>query len=306
MVQLKLGIDLSFARKRWPLPGQWAEIVQNQLGLKYIEFCSDLLDPIFISEPTRSRLAQEVKDEIEKRGLVVHNFYTGLIPHCLNLLSHPDMGARRDGLRWCEEAAYLAARIGATGLGGHFDHMAYADWTDNHHYQFMVENLIQSMQHLSRISRVQGLKFLLWEQMYTPNEIPYTLDQTQEIYERVNKMASVPVYITVDVGHACCQRYAHRKEDRDPYFWLKKFAPISPVIHIQQTDDQASHHWPFTPEYNSRGTIKAEKVLEAIEASGSRENYLMLEIFHPLAVNEQKLIDDLKISVEYWRKYVTK
>ena len=304
-MQLKLGIDLSFARKRWPSPGQWAEIVQNQLGLKYIEFCSDLLDPLLISEPTRSRLAQEIKEEVNKHNLFLHNYYTGMVPHCLNLFSHPDMGVRRDGVRWCEEAAYLSARMGAAGLGGHFDHIAYNDWTDHKRYQFFLENIIQSMQYLSQVAKGYGLSFLLWEQMYTPNEIPYTIEQTREFYERVNEKAIIPIYITLDVGHVCCQGYAHQKEDRDPYRWLRKYAPISPVIHIQQTDNNASHHWPFTPEYNARGIIQAEKVLEAIEASGSRENYLMLEIFHSLAANEQKLIDDLKASVEYWQKYIT-
>jgi len=110
--------------------------------------------------------------------------------------------------------------------------------------------------------------------------------------------------LTVDVGHSCCHNYPHQKQDRDPYTWLKRFASVSPVIHLQQTTAKASCHWPFTTRYNQQGIIEAEKVLEAIEASGSQQNYLMLEIFHPLAASEEQVLGELTESVEYWRKYV--
>ena len=121
----------------------------------------------------------------------------------------------------------------------------------------------------------------------------------------MNEGAAVPIYLTVDVGHMCNLHYPHAEEDLDPYLWLEKFAHRSPVIHIQQTDGKVSHHWPFTDEYNKMGIIHPERVLEAIEKSGSTMNYLMFEIFHSLGQTEETILDDLRRSIEYWRTWVT-
>jgi len=40
-----LGINLSFAVKRWPEPEAWAGIVRERLGLDQVQFTFDLLDP---------------------------------------------------------------------------------------------------------------------------------------------------------------------------------------------------------------------------------------------------------------------
>ncbi len=303
MAELKLGIDLSFVRKRWTEPEDWAKLVKD-LGVKYVEFCSDLLDPLLVPEPDRSEIARQTKEEFEKEGITIVVYYTGVITHCLNLLSHPRPEVRKEGIRWCEEALRLATKIGAWGIGGHFDTIPFKDWKDPERKKAAVENLIHSFQSLSRMAKEEGHKFILWEQMYTPSEVPYTLAEADEIYERVNKGASLPVYLTIDVGHTCCQNYPHREEDRNPYNWLEKFASLSPVIHLQQTDEKGTHHWPFTEECNKKGVIEGEKVLAAIEKSGSKENYLILEIFHSLANNEKQILSDLKKSVEYWRKYI--
>ena len=305
MANLKLGVNLAFARKRWPQPEEWLEIVKNRLGLRWVEFCSDLLDPIFVPEPVRTRLATEIRQKAEEYGIRIFDYYTGLMPHCLNLLSHPDDEVRQQGFRWCEGAIRLATKMGTRGIGGHFDAISVRDWSDAGSYESRIDSLIKSLQALSVMAEQQGQDFILWEQMYVPSEVPFTIEQAEKLYRRVNdKPGGVPVYLTVDVGHSCCHNYPHQKQDRDPYTWLKRFASVSPVIHLQQTTAKASCHWPFTTRYNQQGIIEAEKVLEAIEASGSQQNYLMLEIFHPLAASEEQVLAELTESVEYWRKYV--
>src|SRR5712671_1586721 len=41
---MDLGINLSFALKRWPEPERWAAIVAERLGLRSIQFTLDLID----------------------------------------------------------------------------------------------------------------------------------------------------------------------------------------------------------------------------------------------------------------------
>ncbi|HID95046.1 MAG TPA: sugar phosphate isomerase/epimerase [Candidatus Latescibacteria bacterium] len=301
---LKLGINLAFVRKRWTSPEEWFSIVKEKLGLEYVEFCSDLLDPVFVSEPTRSRLAAEIKSKAEEYGLQIVDYCTGMMPHCINLLSHPDPEVRQDGFRWCEGAVKVAAKMGARGIGGHFDAISFRDWSDENRYEFYIAGLIQAFRGLSKLAGERGLEFILWEQMYVPGEVPYTIDQAEEVYRRTNEDAGLPVYLLVDIGHACCQNYPHKPQDRDPYTWLRRLAPISPVIHIHQTTADASCHWPFTREYNEAGIIRPEKVIEAINSSGSKENYLVFEVFHPLAADEGQVLDELSQTVEYWRRHV--
>jgi sugar phosphate isomerase/epimerase len=297
-------MNMCFLRKRWVEPEEWAELIDEKLGVKYAEFTSDLLDPFFVPEPARSRLAAETKNAFESRGITMVDYYTGVITHCLNLLSHPEPTIRERAMEWCREAIVLAEKMGAGGIGGHFDTIVRPDCLDPERRAVRIDGVIASFQSLSEHAKEHGLDFLLWEQMYTPSEAPYTIAEAQDLYNRANDGAAVPIYLTVDVGHMCSHNYPHSDQDLDPYVWLEKFASISPVIHLQQTDGKVSHHWPFTEQYNRMGIIHPERVLEAIEKSGSEMNYLTFEIFHSLGVTEEKMLDDLKRSVDYWRKWV--
>jgi sugar phosphate isomerase/epimerase len=108
--------------------------------------------------------------------------------------------------------------------------------------------------------------------------------------------------ICLDIGH---RNLDGTKEEADHLAWIKRYGKQCDVIDCQQTDLNASRHWPFTPEYNENGIIKAEKVVEAIHESGAEEVLLALEIkasaFHP---QEYNFLEQLEKSVEYWRNWV--
>jgi D-erythrulose 1-phosphate 3-epimerase len=300
-----LGVDNCFARKRWPRPNEWAEIMEKRFKCKHLEFTGDLLDPQTFPMTAMPRLAAEVKKAAADHGISIYDYYTGVITHCLNLLSHPDDEVRAFGFKWCEDAIRITKAIGARGIGGHYDTIAETDWADPKMYAKCIDRLVKSFQKLSRVAKKEGIEFIMLEQMYTPLEAPYTIQQTHEMIDAINADVACPVYVTVDVGHMCCQNFPHTPRDRDPYEWLKEFGAVSPVIHIQQVDGNGSPHWPFTKECNAKGIIDPKKVMQALEASGSKENYLILEIFHSLAVPGEKVISDIEASVDYWRQFVT-
>lgn len=302
MADFTLAVNLCFVRKRWTEPADWARLVRQDLALDVVEFCSDLLDPLLVSEPARTRLAHETRAAFAEAGVAINDYYTGVITHCLNLLSHPEEALRADGMRWCTAAADLALELGTRMIGGHFDTIPVPDWSDPARNTAAVDRLVASMQAVARYGATRGLEAVLWEQMYTPGEVPHTIEEARELHARVNDGAALPIHLTLDVGHACNLHYPHAERDRDPYAWLEALAHVSPVIHLQQTDGTSSHHWPFTDEYNARGIIKPERVLEAVERSGSAANTLTFEIFHSLGQTEQTVLDDHKRSVEYWRR----
>jgi len=304
MSHFKLGVDLSFAKKRWPEPTAWLEIVRGRLGIKYIEFDSDFLDPFFVSEPTLSDVASEIRALAVQYEVEIHNYFTGAITHCLNLVSHPDERIRPDGVRWCERAIRLTTKLGARGIGGHFDTISSKDLNNPERYCMLINNLVSNFEWLSNIANQEGQEFILWEQLYAPSEVPYTIRQARELMEQLNYASSVPIHLVIDVGHMCCQEFPHSSEDEDPYQWLQQLGRLTPVVHLQQCNGTESCHWPFTRKYNEKGIIQAERVIKAIRDSGADEVYFFLEIFFPLSYPDQRVLDEMAESVQYWRKYI--
>jgi len=103
-------------------------------------------------------------------------------------------------------------------------------------------------------------------------------------------------------------------EDGDPYEWLEQLGCFSPIIHLQQTPGNVSSHLPFNEKNNANGIIKGDKVLQAIAKSYRKKHdsmsnpcdkiYLTLEIFSATAELPVDIINKLKDSVAYWRKFI--
>ena len=107
---MNLGINLSFALKRWPEPEAWARIVRDDLGLGLVQFTLDLLDPWW-PEPGRSALAERVRRAAADHGLTIDSAQLGLAWYTYNGLLHPDPAARAIALEWWRRAAATAARL---------------------------------------------------------------------------------------------------------------------------------------------------------------------------------------------------
>lgn len=301
MAKLRLGINTCFAVKRWPEANEWAEIVGGKLDLDLAQFSFDLVDPR-VRVSVRTKKSIEAKEAAKKNGVEIHSTFTGLGAYSFNLLMHPDVGMRSDALDWYEQAVYMTKDMGASGTGGHVASMSYADYRNEARRNYLLDSLIESLQHLSRIAADLGQKFLLWEPMPVPREPPCNIADAKFLFKRVNEGASVPIKFCMDTGHQCA--YSERDKDVDTYEWVRQIGPMSPVMHIQQTDGKLDNHWPFTPEFNERGVIKAEKLIDAIDESGAGEVDLVLEIIHAFEEREEKVLEDLLASVAYWREYV--
>jgi D-erythrulose 1-phosphate 3-epimerase len=304
MTEIYLGTDLSFATKVWPETDRWIDIVKNHLGLEIVEFNSDFLDPLFNKPSIYLPFAEEVATKCKKEGIKIHNYFTGEMTHCINFLTHPDKRLREAGIKWSKGAIDIAKKMKAKAIGSNFNNIPFYVLRDRDLYKKTIDYLIDSLAELGSYGQKIGLDFLLWEQMYSPAEVPYTIEQTKDYFARLNEKSRLPFKLVLDVGHACCQNFEHTEEDRDPYKWIEKCGCLTEVIHIQQTNDKASQHLPFTEENNRMGIIDPERVLDAIDKSGMDKAYLIMEIFFPLQVDEKKILSDMVESVEYWKKYV--
>jgi sugar phosphate isomerase/epimerase len=108
------------------------------------------------------------------------------------------------------------------------------------------------------------------------------------------------------------QLFADSLEDSDPYAWLSRFGCYSPIIHMQQTDNNASAHRPFTDEYNKTGIIDIRRVLSAIRESYEapekpgmpprcREIAITVEVFCGTMDSPYALLEALSESARYMR-----
>ncbi len=71
------------------------------------------------------------------------------------------------------------------------------------------------------------------------------------------------------------------------------------VVHLQQTDAEGDHHWPFTAHYNALGRIDPDRVLEAL---GDARPTLIIEVIPPFEADDVKVLDELRETVECWRE----
>jgi len=298
MAKIKLGINNCFAVKRWPEPEEWCKIIGKELGLRYVQFSFDLLDP-GVSQPLRRKMTEEIKKAVKKYGLEIHTTFAGLASYSFNKLLHPDIGVRHDALRWCEEAILMTAEMGAHGTGGPLGALSMRDFDLASRKKNLVAQLIEMLQHLTQLAALEGQEFFLWEPTPVAREICHTIEETRGFYKEVNKGTAVPVKFCLDVGHQCATDTTEK--DRDPYVWLEELAPISPVVHIQQTDGKLDSHWPFTKEFNKKGIIEPKRIIQSIQRSEAEEVFLFLEILHPFEADEKKVLEDIKESVEYWK-----
>ena len=302
MTKFKLGMNCGFAINRFPEPEVWLRIVGKDLGLRYAQFVADLLNPFLPDEVIDTQI-KKLKENAAKYNVRIDTTFTSTFTR-VNHLMHPDELQRRVWFDWFKRWFEISARLGARGSGGHLGILSVTDFNNPERRKFLIEEAIRSWRKLAHYGAELGFEFLIFEPMSIPREMACTIDSTKQILERLNEGdLPIPIRLCLDVDHGDLASPDPR--DTNPYAWLKELAHLAPVIHIKQSTKDKSAHWPFTEKYNRIGVISPPKVMEAIEASGAKEVVLVFEISHRERYpTEYQVLDDLKKSVEYWRKYI--
>ncbi len=300
MARILLGINCNFAANRYTEPREWTRIVGEELGLRYAQFVTDLLDP-YLPYEIQERVCKEILEACQKYNVKIYATFGGHFAH-QHYLGHPDDEIRKEAEKWFQRLITQTALLGGAGTGTCFAIMTEKDNRDAKRREYILNQAVEAYRRLAVFARGKGLEYLMFEPTSVPRESAHTIEETKDLLKNCEEM-DVPMRLCLDVGHGSIA--SENSGDGDPYTWIREFGAISPVIHIQQTDKKCSQHWPFIPGYNEKGIIEPKKVVEAIEESGAKEVLLAFEISHrafdPL---EDKVIDDLKESVKYWRSYV--
>ena len=291
-----LGINTCFAVKRWPEPERWAELVAETLGLDMVQHSLDLVD--LDADAPLPEQAAAVTAGCGRHGVTLHSTFTGLGAYGRNLLLDPDAGSRRRAVGWFRRAIDFSALAGARAAGGHVGAFSVADWHDEGRRGELWHGLGSDLRELAAHAAGQGLEAFLFENMAARRE-PSTMAEAESLLAPADG-AHAAVALCLDIGHQCV--VGTSGEDRDPYAWLRRLGAHAPVVHLQQSDADADHHWPFTAERNAQGRIDAGRVLDALDASGAREVALVLEVIPSFEADDDRVLAELVESVAYWRE----
>ena len=297
MTRYTLGINTCFAVKRWPEPAAWAEIVRTRLGLEVVQHSLDLVD-LSVDAPLRRRQAHAVRVACADAGLQLHSTFTGLAFYSTNGLLHSDPALRRAAETFFSRAIDFTAEAGGRATGGHIGAYSATSWEDSGKRAVLDAELQTSLGRLAAEARRARLTALYVENMAAQRE-PSRMADVERLLTS-GDLIHVPVRLCLDVGHQVVA--GTTGEERDPYSWLRRFGSRAPVVHLQQSDDSGDHHWPFTEEFNAIGRIDADRVLDALDASGAAELTLLLEVIPPFEASDESVLDGLQSSVEYWRE----
>lgn len=232
--KIYLAIDNCFGSKRWTEPREWMDTIKS-LGVYYVEASADTeCDPLYMGDVYMTNWVDKVDMASKETGVKVANLYSGHGTYATLGLAHTDAGVRNRFLNdWLKPMVKQAKSVNA-GLG-FFCH-AFSDSVlqDAKRYTEFKENLINDLADLASYAQSIDCGPVGVEQMYSPHQIPWTVDGAYEMMSEIYRRSNAPFYITIDVGHQSGQRKfprlsrqeiaeAHKKwldGDKLPALWL--------------------------------------------------------------------------------------
>lgn len=212
--QIFLVADNCFAIKRWVEPREWLAVAHD-LGLSYVQASTDNEFDALYSDPAYMRgWVAEVLRASQESGVHVKSVYTGYQTYRTCGLGHPDPRVRDriiDG--WVKPTIDRCAELGAE-LGFHL--FAYPDsiLQDRASYLAVTERIIDDLAGLADYAQQQGVRISV-EQMYSPHQPPWTIEQSRYFLAEVYRRANAACYVTIDTGHQVGQRKFRRPTAED-------------------------------------------------------------------------------------------
>ena len=287
-----LGLNLSFAVKRWVEPEVWTAHVAG-MGLKLAQFSFDLIDPLWPSY-LRTPLAQAHRRAAQANGITIHSAFVGLACYTYNNLLHPLPEGREAARLWWRGAIETAVELGTQRIGGPLSGMSVTDASDHTRRSQRLETLRHDLRELLEYARSSGLSEFLIEPVPLTRETPWTVDDARTLLSDFSS-STVPVRLCVDIGHALYRPLYGDHAKLEPWLGL---GDALGVLHLQQTDGLSDSHWGLD---DPRGIVNPQDVRDALEASGHTNLPVILEVFYPFEATDEFVLEDVRSSIAQMR-----
>jgi sugar phosphate isomerase/epimerase len=289
---MPLGINLSFAVKRWITPESWSRVVRDRLGLDLVQFSFDLADPMW-PDAVLAGHAARIRSACADQGLTVHSAFIGLAHYTFNQLLHPDTAVRDYAEAWLGRAYRFAADAGMPRVGGPLG--AVAAGTDGKSVDAITDadyaDLVKRLRRLGGVAREAGLLELYIEPTPLKRECPWTIAQAQRLAADLAG-SPVPWRWCIDWGHATIEPLYGAGFARVDA-WLEQLAPAIGALHLQQTDGRYDRHWDFTHD----GIVEPEAAAALVRRTGLADRPIFLEVFYPFEETDAVVLDGVRQSI---------
>ena len=204
--RIVLSVDSCFASKRWPEAQDWAKIVSD-CGVRYVEVSADSdLDPLYTDPSLYAERMKNLRLLFDDCGLSASCFYSGHGTYSMSGFGSPDKAQRRFlAERWLLPFAKSASRMGA-GVGWYFQSIPENALNDPIKFGGAKTYIEDAVRKAAALVREAGCSFAAVEQMYSPSQIPWTIDGTLDFIRQTG------AYTTLDTGHQTGQRHFLRPD----------------------------------------------------------------------------------------------
>lgn len=316
-MHVDIGLNSAFLTRRYEERESWISIYR-ELGVDYMSFDSDALDPFFSGDMDYlCDFARGLGKLAKDSGISITDYFTGMASYRFFGMAHSSPVQRQRMIQWFEDSIRLAAAMGAKGMGGRCDAYSVETLKDPQRLAARYRDVIDAYRGRALSASQQGLDAIYFEQMYVPSLIPYTFAQTYDYIKDANiDNPGVPVRPVVDVGHACAHKYGAQPDELRYTKWLEHFGAACDVIHLQQTCETGSHHGPFSAV--EEGYVRIDHILDSLRISvknAGKEAWaeylplpgrivLVLEILPSTGASEEEVLQQIGDSVAYLRRSI--
>lgn len=288
---MKLGLNLSFAVKRFLEPEKLAHMCRHDFGTDHVQFTWDLIDPWW-PEELRDVLAIRYKEAFAEEGVHIDATFGGLASYSYAHLLAPAKEQREAAFLFFKRAIDLTAVMGAKVMGTPVGGMSYDDARCPAKREERYEEMLGYVRRLAFYGREQGLKEIHIEATPLITEFPHSPEVSVKMMKDLEG-TDIPVKLLVDWGHALYEPLL--KEEADIELWFGTCAPYIGSIHLQQTDGQWDRHWDFTKE----GIVTPELIRRATAGAGLDDVMQYLEVVTIFEDDDDAVYDAIKKTMDY-------
>lgn len=292
---MKLGMNLSFAVKRWLEPGQLAAMIRKDFDLEHVQFTWDLIDPWWPQEQ-RSVLVKQYRDAFAQEGVSIDATFGGLASYSFAHLLAPEKAQREAAVIFFKRAIDMTLEMGALVMGTPVGGMTYNDARDPQKRQERYQGMLDCLRELAAYGKQTGLKEIHIEATPLITEFPHSPEVSIQMMKDLDG-SDIPIKLLVDWGHALYKPLL--KEEADIELWFNKCAPYIGSLHLQQTDGQWDRHWDFTHE---GGIVTPELIKRATHNAGLDEIIQYLEVVTIFEDDDDAVYDGMKKTMDYLHK----
>lgn len=299
---LTLSLNTNPLVNRFAEPYDLIETIARDIRIRDIQLTHEFINPSWPA-PVIRRLTKQMSAALHRTGARITSGMTGPYGR-LNHFGHPDRDVRRYYIDWFKTFADIIGDLGGTSVGTQFAIFTFKDYDDEQRRKELLKIAMDCWAEVADHAKGAGLEYVFWEPMSVGREFGETIEACMLLQDQIaaTNMA-VPMWVMADIDHGDVT--SANPDDTDPYAWARAVPKISPIIHIKQSMVDKSGHRPFTAEYNAKGAIQPELLLEAFKEGGASNNEICLELsFKEREPNDRQVIPHIAESVAFWAPHI--